>query len=128
MPEARIINARSETTADKPLFKDGMARRRYLIPASYYFEWEKRGKEKIRYAIVPQEGLLTMAGVYRIDPQTRRAFFVILTRAAAPGIAFIHDRMPAILTGELSRVWLDPKYDPREMLAACAEDMAYRTA
>ena len=124
-----IINARSETTADKPLFKDGMAQRRCLVPASWYFEWEKRGKEKIKYAIAPErQGLLTMAGIYRIEPDTRTASFVILTRDAASGIAFIHDRMPVILSGELGRAWFDPHNDPREILVACEEKMAFRVA
>ena len=46
LPDGKqIINARSETAADKPLFRDGMLQRRCLIPATNYFEWEKR----IRY-------------------------------------------------------------------------------
>ena len=63
----RIINARSETAAEKLLFKDVMLRRRCLIPASNYYEWEKRGKEKIKYAIRPKgASLLYMAGIYRM--------------------------------------------------------------
>ena len=126
LPNTRIINARSETAADKPLFKDGMARRRCLVPASWYFEWEKRGKEKIKYAIAPAGAdMIYLAGIYKVEPHPS---FVILTREAAPGIDFIHDRMPAILPCEMRCHWLDPKNDPREMLAACAENMAYRTA
>lgn len=124
-----LINARSESAADKPLFKDGMAQRRCLIPASLYFEWEKRGKERIKYAIAPEgAGLIYLAGIYRKKPDTGTASFVILTRPVAQSIAFIHDRMPAILPTELGRAWLDPKNDPRGILAACEERMAFRVA
>ena len=61
----RIINARSETASEKPMFKDGMLQRRCLIPASHYFEWEKREAKKIKYAIRPEGAkLLYMAGIY----------------------------------------------------------------
>ena len=48
-----IINARSETAAQKPMFKDGMRQRRCVIPASHYFEWERRGAVRTKYAIRP---------------------------------------------------------------------------
>ena len=52
LPDGKlIINARSESAAEKPMFRDGMLQRRCLIPASHYFEWEKRGRDKIKYAI-----------------------------------------------------------------------------
>ena len=47
----QIINARSETAVDKPLFRDGMLQRCCLIPVMNYFEWEKQGRYRIRYAI-----------------------------------------------------------------------------
>ncbi|MEG1515743.1 MAG: SOS response-associated peptidase [Clostridia bacterium] len=127
LPKGLLINARSEAAGDKPLFRDGMERRRCLVPASWYFEWEKRGKEKIKYAISPEGMSLTyLAGIYRVVSGV--ASFVILTREAAPGIAFIHDRMPAILPKEMCHEWLDMRNDPREILAACEERMTYRTA
>ena len=63
-----IINTRSETALTKPMFRQSMLERRCLIPAAHYFEWEKRGREKIRYAIRPKaEGLMFLAGIYRFE-------------------------------------------------------------
>ena len=58
----RVINARSETAADRALFRDGMCQRRCLIPASNYFEWKRKAAGKVKYAIRPrQSGLMYMA-------------------------------------------------------------------
>ena len=80
LPDGRLlINARSETAGEKPLFQDAMRQHRCLIPAMNYFEWEKRGREKIKYAIRQADaGLLYMAGLYRVE--NGRAVFTILTR------------------------------------------------
>ena len=53
LPDGKVVfNARSESASSRPMFQDGMAQRRCLVPAAYYFEWEKRGREKIKYAII----------------------------------------------------------------------------
>lgn len=63
-----IINARSETAAEKPLFREGLRHRRCVVPATNYFEWDKRGAEKIKYAInLEDEPVLYMAGIYRVE-------------------------------------------------------------
>ena len=99
----RIINARSETAHEKGMFKDGLKNRRCLIPASNYYEWEKRDKEKIKYDICRADSeTLYMAGLYRIEGN--KAVFTILTREPAESIAFIHDRMPVILSGQARRI------------------------
>lgn len=91
-----IFNARSETAAEKPMFREGMAARRCLIPMSAYFEWEKRGGEKIRYRIAPERnGLWCLAGIYRFEDG--QPVCCVLTQPPEPGIAFIHDRMPVIV-------------------------------
>ena len=118
MPDGKlIINARSETAAEKPLFRDGMQQRRCLLPASHYFEWEKRQREKIKYAIKPSgSDMLFMAGLYRIEGNKAR--FTILTRTPADSISFIHDRMPVILPKEAMRDWLNLKYSATDILRA----------
>lgn len=121
----RIINARSETAADKPLFRDGMARRRCVVPASHYFEWERSGGAKTKYAIRPEvDGVLWMAGLYRIE--NGRPAFVVLTRDVAKSIAFIHSRMPVILPAEKVFDWLDPQCSAKDLLRDAVLDVRYR--
>lgn len=124
-----IINTRSETALEKPMFRQSMLERRCLIPAAYYFEWERREKEKIRYAIRPkQEGVMYLAGIYRFEEGEKLPALSILTRAPAEEIAFIHDRMPVIFTGKHRDAWLDRGADPRQLLALCETDMDFRIA
>ena len=124
-----IINARSETAQTKPLFQDGMRRRRCLIPAKCYFEWERRDKERIKYAIRPAHGrILYFAGIYHWEQHSEATFptFAILTQQAAPEIAFIHERMPVILPAERLRDWLNPRNDARDILQTALRDMEYQ--
>ena len=129
-PESRpVINARSETAAEKPLFRDGMQRRRCLIPASHYFEWEKRDGKRVKYAIRPAHAdTLYLAGIYHFENHDGVTVpsFVILTREAAPDIAFIHNRMPVILSEERAADWLNPDNDAEEVIRAALQDMEYR--
>lgn len=121
----RIINARSETAHEKGMFKDGLKNRRCLIPASNYFEWEKRDGEKIKYSIRAADSeTLYMAGLYRIEGD--KAVFTILTREPAPDIAFIHDRMPLILSGSMKDEWLNLKNDAGEIMRAAMTEVVYR--
>ena len=123
MPDGKlIINARSETAAEKLMFRDGMQQRRCLIPAAHYFEWEKRQREKVKYAIKPTESdMLFMAGLYRIEGNKAR--FTILTKTPAESISFIHDRMPVILPKEAMRDWLNPKYRANEVIQSAVTDV-----
>lgn len=119
-----IINARSETAAERPLFRDGMRHRRCLLPASRYFEWEKRPGGKIKYAIRPSDpGLFYLAGLYRIEGD--RASCTILTRPVAEQISFIHDRMPVLLPPEAVGDWLNPRFDAQDVLRAAITDVAF---
>ena len=121
---APVINARSETAHEKPLFAGSMASRRCLIPAGWYYEWERRGRERVRYAIRPEEaGLMYMAGLYRLTPAG--AQFTILTRGAAPDIAFIHPRMPVILPRDALADWIDPRRDGRALLDGAVEQLRF---
>ena len=109
------------------MFQDGMAQRRCLIPAAYYFEWEKRGREKIKYAIGQNDrGILYMAGIYRLEKGV--PVFTILTRSPADSIAFIHDRMPVILPDDVKADWLNPKYAADDLIRHAATEVQFKMA
>jgi putative SOS response-associated peptidase YedK len=111
-----IINARSETASEKPMFRDSMRSRRCLIPASGYYEWKRDGVHKTKYRIYIPGDVLFLAGCWRVEAgggeQTDGGGavtvprFVILTRDAAPWIAEIHDRMPVIIPRDDTEDWL----------------------
>lgn len=123
----RLINARSETAAQKPTFMDGMLHRRCIIPASWYFEWNRSEKGKSKYAIgIDQKNVIYMAGIYRFEHD--RPVFSILTREPAESIRFIHNRMPVILPREAVRDWLNTSYKADEILRSAALNVSHRLA
>jgi putative SOS response-associated peptidase YedK len=97
-----IINARSETLAEKRTFQP-LLENRCLVPATAYYEWRKDGNLKIKTRIQPNDGnLISMAGL--VDGET----FTIVTCAPSPSIAHIHSRMPVILDQADEAAWLSP--------------------
>lgn len=122
-----LINARSETAAVKPTFRDSMRDRRCLIPASAYFEWDHREKplKKYRFAL-PDAPLIYLAGLYRFEPETALPVFTVLTRDAAPEIACFHDRMPVIIPPPLHAQWLDRSLPPAAVLEAAQTHVVWQ--
>ena len=123
-----LINARVETAAEKPTFRDDWKSHRCIVPASYYFEWEhltlNTGKTKTgdKYAIQPKGSSITwLCGLYRIEDNLPR--FVILTKDAADDIRFIHDRMPLMLPEELIDDWIKPDADPALLIDRALTEM-----
>ncbi|NLF70609.1 MAG: SOS response-associated peptidase [Candidatus Anammoximicrobium sp.] len=121
----RMINARAETVADKPAFRAAFRRRRCLVPADGYFEWQKTRKSKQPYYIRRRDDLpFAMAGLWErwTDPQTDEPIetCTIITTEANELTRPIHDRMPVILDAAGYDRWLDPhleRPDPlRELL------------
>lgn len=110
----KIINARSETIAEKPSFRDSFAQRRCIIPANGFFEWDKKPKPARPYDIhYADNAPFAMAGIWDswTNPETGevRDGFCIITTPALPTIGYIHDRMPAIFTtADECAQWLDP--------------------
>lgn len=99
---AKMINARSETAADKPSFRAAYAARRCLIPANGFYEWQKIGKtEKQPWLIgLHKTPLFAFAGLWESwkNPEGKPIeSCTILTTKAADSIAFIHHRMPVII-------------------------------
>lgn len=109
----RPINARAETLASSPLFREALAQRRCVVVADGFYEWQKVGNEKRPIWFHPSEGgLLLMAGVASAwtDPSTslRKNTFSIVTTRANETVAPVHDRMPAVLTTPTDvEAWLD---------------------
>jgi len=134
--KGKVINARSETALEKSMFRSPMMTDaglsqsgRCLIPASRYFEWETRDKQKIKYKLRPaKEGLFTFAGLYRSEAGQDTPLFVILTAPASGGISFIHDRMPLILTPEQREGWLRDPNKAASMLEQGEQDIVYEPA
>lgn len=123
--KGQVINARSETAGDKPMFRACMRQSRCLIPASFYFEWEHAGTQKTKYALaLPERRVLMMAGLYRTEADGQESF-VILTRPAWNGISFIHDRMPVILPVSAQDEWLNG-HDPKAAIGRAQDEVEYR--
>lgn len=105
----QIINARSETLLEKPMFRKPLLEgQRCLVPASNYFEWQTppEGK-KIKHAIFnPSAPVIYMAGLYRLEKESDLPVFVIMTKDAAPNLSVIHNRMPVISRKEDALAWL----------------------
>lgn len=137
--KGRVINARSETALEKPMFRaplltdtsgqtsvEQLRSGRCLIPAASYFEWETREGKKIKYRLRPERaGLFTFAGVYRSEAGAQTPVFVILTAPAPEGISFIHDRMPVILPEERREDWLNSGEHAARLLKEDTQRIAY---
>jgi putative SOS response-associated peptidase YedK len=109
---ANMINARSETAATKPAFRDPMRFRRCLVPADGFYEWRKTGTSKQPYCFEVNDGkLFAFAGLWDgwRDPsgQWIRSFSILTTTPNAL-TSPVHDRMPVILSREAYDLWLDP--------------------
>jgi putative SOS response-associated peptidase YedK len=110
---SRLINARSESAADKPSFRDAMKKRRCIVPASGFYEWKKEGTRKQPWYFHPSRpaSLLAMAGLWERwrDPDGEIVeTCCLLTTSANPVLAPVHDRMPVTLDREGIARWLDP--------------------
>lgn len=96
-----IINARAETVAEKKVFKNSLAKRRCIIPATGFYEWKNKQKY---YFIIPNQPVLYMAGIY--NEFHKKPHFIILTTAANASVEKIHDRMPLVLEKTMVEDWI----------------------
>ncbi len=129
MDKRLIFNARSESAMVKPLFRDSFARRRCLVPASAYFEWDHRQERKAKMMFWPEGAkLMYLCGLYRVEEDPRFPAFTILTREADGAAAAFHNRMPVILPEEAAMQWLQPDADPQVLLRMATRDLAFRPA
>ena len=118
----RMINARSETVAEKPSFRAALKRRRCLIAADGFFEWREEGGRKQPYLFERKDGKpFGMAGLWEVwhrpeDGEVRSC--TILTTDANATVRPYHDRMPVILDPADFETWLDPELDRSEALTS----------
>lgn len=107
---ARMMNARGESVAEKPAFREAFAKRRCLVPMDGFYEWRAEGKAKQPYACALRSGEpMACAGLWegwkQPDGEWLRTYSII-TCAAAGRQALLHDRMPVILPREAWDDWL----------------------
>ena len=123
-----VVNARVETAYSKDLFKDAWLRRRCIIPASWYYEWEhfhtSDGKTNTgsKYLIQPKGAMSTwLCGLYRYENDL--PVFAILTREPTQEVSRLHDRMPLMLPSEKIDDWICPGSDPKSLLKYAVTDL-----
>jgi putative SOS response-associated peptidase YedK len=138
---SRLINARAETVSEKPSFKRAFAKRRCLLPADGYYEWQvapgqgPKGKDLKQPFFIHRadHGPLALAGLYELwrdrerpdgDPDAWLWTATIITTSAPDELGQIHDRMPMVIAPESWADWLDPENsdvaDVRALLAPAA--------
>src|SRR5512140_616907 len=108
----RLINARAETAAEKPSFRNAFRRHRCLIPANGFYEWQRQERGKQPYFIRMRDGrVFAFAGLWDRWESPNEGVIetcTILTAAANAVLSPIHDRMPVILPQTDYAQWLDP--------------------
>jgi len=104
------INARAETLATSPMFRDAASRRRCLVPADAFYEWQATAAGKVPWAIARADGApLVFAGLWdgwRGADGTVLRTFTIVTTQANDALRPLHERMPVILEEAAWPVWL----------------------
>ncbi len=102
---SKLINARAETLAEKPAFRQALKSRRCVVPISGFYEWRREARGKQPYFIAAADGKpLSLAGLW--EDWNGLLTFTIVTAPANEMLAPIHDRMPAILAQDEALAWL----------------------
>jgi len=115
------INARAETVAEKPVYRDSFKRRRCLIPATGFYEWKRDGEQKIPYHIqLAGGGLFAFAGLWDHWQKQGEGFdsCSIIVTSANETVRPVHERMPVILNQAYYNAWLNPVHGNRAQLQA----------
>ena len=125
---ARMINARAETVATRPAFRSALRRRRCVIPADGFWEWQAGTGRKQPYAIRRRRGgTLAFAGLWEVwrdpagqpgDPGGGLRSAAIVTTEANRALAHVHGRMPVVLDGPGVERWLDQEVEDPDLLVA----------
>ncbi|HET7017257.1 MAG TPA: SOS response-associated peptidase [Streptosporangiaceae bacterium] len=119
---SRLINARAETVSEKPAFRAAFAKRRCLLPADGYYEWQPpppgtKGSKQPYFICRPDHSVLAFAGLYELwrdrslpreDPGAWLWTATVITTSAPDELGEIHDRMPMVIDRASWTDWLDP--------------------
>jgi putative SOS response-associated peptidase YedK len=108
---SRMINMRIETIQEKSIFRKMLSAHRCLVPLDGFYEWQKKGKSKIPYRIMPQDqSIFAVAGLWSVWEKDNKKYetFTLITTPSNSFMEQIHGRMPAILNPENESYWLDP--------------------
>jgi putative SOS response-associated peptidase YedK len=120
---SRMFNARAETLASSPAFRDALVRKRCLVPVDGFYEWKREGAARQPFLIRSADGMpLALAGLWSgwRDPLADRVIrtFTIITAGPNRQVADLHDRMPVVVPEAAWERWLDPvPEDPSELQA-----------
>lgn len=117
---SQMINARSETVAQKPSFRHAIKYHRCIVPVSGWYEWQHVERAKIPYYFHLKDGRpLGLAGIWeewRAPDGTLLDTFSILTTAANEIVAPVHDRMPVVVPPDAYSIWLSKHHtDPAQL-------------
>jgi putative SOS response-associated peptidase YedK len=110
----KMINARAESVAEKPSFRNAFKKRRCLIPADGFYEWKgPKGDKQPMFIALPDKKPFAFAGLWETwndkdAPDSIYKSCTIITTQASDSMRDIHHRMPAILKPEIYETWLDP--------------------
>lgn len=119
-----LVNARAETLAEKPTFRKAFQRRRCLVPATGFYEWEKRGRARLPWLFRRvRDEPFCFAGLWEPVPFEGDAAAAVVLVTTPPNalMAPLHHRMPALLTSaEACRHWLDTRSDEASLRALLA--------
>jgi len=119
---SKMINARLETVATKPAFRDAFKKRRCLIPADGFYEWYgAKGQKQPVFITLPDKKPFVFAGLWeawqdKAEPGNVYLSCTIITREAAGGLEQIHHRMPVVLAPKAYDAWMGPGKDEVESL------------
>jgi putative SOS response-associated peptidase YedK len=137
-----MINARAETVATSRAYAPSFARRRCLVPADGWYEWQKsatatdaKGKPRRQpfFVRLQDGGPLAFDGVFEFwrdrsraddDPLRWVTTYAIITTEAEPGLDLIHDRMPFVVPADRWDRWLDPAVTDPDEVRALLESVA----
>ena len=128
---SRMINARSETAASKPSFRNAFKNRRCLILADGFYEWKgEKGQKQPMFLTLPNGGPFAFAGLWETWDNQGKASTpyrsaTILTREASDSVMPIHNRMPVILRPKAFATWLDRNNQDVRLLQELIQNQIY---